>query len=96
MKLTKTLRKIFALLLILFTAFGVSVLVSAECLIDVHYTVAVEGLTNAVRAAVILFYTANEAISILENAARLGLPVPEKLKNTLEKAKDSAGKGEGD
>ena len=53
MKLTKTLRKIFALLLILLTAFGVSVLVSAECLIDVHYTVAVEGLTNAVRAAVI-------------------------------------------
>lgn len=53
MKLTKTLRKIFALLLILLTAFGVSVLVSAECLIDVHYTVAVEGLTNVVRAAVI-------------------------------------------
>ena len=53
MKLTKTLRKIFALLLILLTAFGVSVLVSAECLIDVHYTVAVEGLTNGVRAAVI-------------------------------------------
>jgi toxin secretion/phage lysis holin len=51
---------------------------------------------GAVRAAVILFYTANEAISILENAARLGLPVPEKLKNTLEKAKDSSGKGEGD
>lgn len=53
MKLTKPLRKIFALLLILLTAFGVSVLVSAECLIDVHYTVAVEGLTNGVRAAVI-------------------------------------------
>ena len=53
MKLTKTLRKIFALLLILLTAFGVSVLVSAECLIDVHYTVAVEGLTKGVRAAVI-------------------------------------------
>ncbi len=53
MKLAKALRKIAALLLILLTAFGVSVLVSAECLIDTHYTVAVEGLTNAVRAVVI-------------------------------------------
>ena len=30
---------------------------------------------QAIRAAVILFYTANEAISIMENAAELGLPV---------------------
>ena len=42
---------------------------------------------QAVRAAVILFYIANEAISILENAAELGLPVPEKLKAVLIKTK---------
>lgn len=42
---------------------------------------------QAIRAAVILFYIANEAISILENAAELGLPVPEKLKAALIKTK---------
>ena len=46
-------QRIIACIVVLLTAFGVSVLVSAECLIDVHYTVAVEGLTNGVRAAVI-------------------------------------------
>ena len=42
---------------------------------------------QAIRAAVIMFYIANEAISILENAAELGLPVPEKLKAVLIKTK---------
>ena len=42
---------------------------------------------QAIRAAVILFYIANEAISILESAAELGLPVPEKLKAVLIKTK---------
>ena len=34
--------------------------------------------------AVILFFAANEGISILENAAKLGLPVPQKLRDILE------------
>lgn len=37
----------------------------------------------AVRTAVIFFYLANEGISILENSAVIGLPVPEKLKEML-------------
>lgn len=37
----------------------------------------------AMRTAVIFFYIANEGLSILENAAELGLPVPEKLKKVL-------------
>lgn len=40
---------------------------------------------QAIRAAVILFYTANEALSIIENAAALGLPIPEKLKAMLKR-----------
>lgn len=35
------------------------------------------------RTAVIFFYAANEGISILENASRVGLPIPEKLKDIL-------------
>jgi len=42
-----------------------------------------EGSNGAVRAAVCLFYIANEGLSILENAGKLGLPLPAALKNTL-------------
>lgn len=38
---------------------------------------------NALRTAVIFFYLSNEGISLLENAAVIGLPIPEKLKNVL-------------
>ena len=37
----------------------------------------------AVREIVIMFFAVNEAISILENASQMGLPIPEKLKKTL-------------
>jgi len=42
------------------------------------------GNGGAIRTAVIFFYLSNEGISILENAAHVGLPIPEKLKNVLE------------
>lgn len=35
---------------------------------------------SAVRTAVIFFYLSNEGLSIIENASRIGLPVPEQLK----------------
>jgi toxin secretion/phage lysis holin len=35
------------------------------------------------RTVVIFFYAANEGISVLENASRIGLPIPEKLKEIL-------------
>jgi len=43
---------------------------------------------NIIRTAVIFFYLSNEGISILENAALIGLPVPQKLKDILEQLKD--------
>ena len=39
---------------------------------------------SAIRTAVIFFYLSNEGISILENSAHLGLPIPKALKNVLE------------
>lgn len=38
---------------------------------------------SAIRTAVIFFYVSNEGISIIENSAKVGLPIPEKLKNVL-------------
>ena len=40
------------------------------------------------RTIVAYFYIANEGISILENSAALGLPVPEKLKDILAQLKE--------
>ena len=39
---------------------------------------------SVLRTAVIFFYISNEGVSLLENAAHLGLPVPVKLKEVLE------------
>ena len=43
----------------------------------------VVGTGSALRSAVICFYLSNEGVSLLENAAHMGLPVPEKLKVVL-------------
>ena len=42
---------------------------------------------SVLRTAVIFFYISNEGISILENAGRIGLPIPQKLKAILEQLK---------
>lgn len=48
----------------------------------------VTGLGGVIRSAVIFFYLANEGISIIENAANIGLPVPDKIKGILEQLKE--------
>ena len=54
-------------------------LVGVANIVDVH----VVGTGSALRGAVICFYLSNEALSLFENAAHLGLPVPDKLKQVL-------------
>lgn len=53
------------------------------------------GSGTALRTAIILFYTSNEGISILENAARMGLPIPKKVKSVLEQLKKDGDEDEG-
>lgn len=48
--------------------------------------------TDVLRTAVIFFYISNEGVSLLENAGRLGLPIPQKMKDVLEQLHD---RGEG-
>ena len=50
--------------------------------------VQVIGTGSVLRTAVIFFYISNEGVSLLENAANLGLPVPEKIKIVLEQLHD--------
>ena len=54
-------------------------LVGVAHIIDLH----VVGTGNALRGAVVCFYLSNEGVSLLENAAHLGLPIPEKMKSIL-------------
>ena len=54
-------------------------LVGVGNILDVH----VLGQGSVLRTAVIFFYLSNEGVSLLENAAHLGLPVPAKLKDIL-------------
>ena len=49
-------------------------------------------LGSVMRTAVIFFYLSNEGVSLLENAAYLGLPIPQKLKSVLEQLHDRAEK----
>lgn len=55
--------------------------------------VQVIGSGSVLRTAVIFFYISNEGVSLLENAAHLGLPVPEKVKTVLEQLHDRAESG---
>lgn len=60
------------------------ILVGIANILDVQ----VIGDGSILRTAVIFFYLSNEGVSLIENAAHLGLPVPEKLKAVLEQLHD--------
>lgn len=47
--------------------------------------------TEIIRDAVIIAYVVNEAISILENAGLMGVPIPDIIKRTLEMLKNKEG-----
>ncbi|MGN0265305.1 MAG: holin family protein [Oliverpabstia sp.] len=69
-------------------------LVGIANILDVN----VIGTGSVLRTAVIFFYISNEGVSLLENAAHLGLPVPNKMKAVLEqlhkKGEDEGKEGE--
>lgn len=50
--------------------------------------VQVIGTGSVLRTAVIFFYISNEGVSLTENAAHLGLPIPEKLRAVLRQLHD--------
>ena len=56
------------------------ILIGVGHLLDVN----VIGTGSILRTALIFFYLSNEGLSLIENAAYLGLPIPQKLKEVLE------------
>jgi toxin secretion/phage lysis holin len=60
------------------------ILVGVANVLDVE----VLGKPGILRTAVIFFYISNEGLSLLENGAHLGLPIPESLKAVLEQLHD--------
>ena len=70
-------------------------LVGVAHIIDLH----VVGTGSALRGAVICFYMSNEGLSLLENAAHIGLPIPDKLRDILtqlhDKERDTTDQGDG-
>lgn len=66
----------------IFVMVGIGQVLDVQCL----------GSVGILRTAVIFFYLSNEGVSLVENAAHLGLPIPEKLKAVLEQIHDRAEK----
>ena len=50
------------------------------------------GTGSVLRTAIIFFYISNEGLSLVENAAYLGLPIPTKLHRVLEQLHDRSEK----
>jgi toxin secretion/phage lysis holin len=44
--------------------------------------------TTAIRSAVILYYISSEGLSIFENLSKIGVPIPKKLKDVLDKVSE--------
>ena len=67
-------------------------LVGVANIVDIH----VVGTGSALRGAVICFYLSNEALSLFENAAHIGLPIPDKLREALAQLHGRDGKDKDD
>ncbi|MDE5772748.1 MAG: phage holin family protein [Ruminococcus sp.] len=68
----------------------IMVLVAVGHILDTH----IVGDGSVFRSAVIGFYLANEGISILENAGKIGLPLPQKLLDVLAQLKNEEDKND--
>ena len=70
--------------------------------VGILFTIVVANLTDLIlgltifRSAICMFFCVNELVSVLENVALLGVPIPEMLTNKLIQTKDVSTKKEED
>lgn len=74
----------------LFKKFAILIIIMVAVQVDM----AIGNPANYFRNIVCLLYIANEAISILENCGKLGVPLPTFLMNILEQIKEKADQGQ--
>lgn len=67
---------------------GILKKIAILCLIMVAGVVDIVIGASVAKAATIFFYIGNEGISVVENSIRLGLPVPDLVRNSLEQIVD--------
>ncbi len=74
---------------------GICKKVAIFCLVGIGHIIDTQVIGNGsvLRTAVIFFYISNEGISIIENVAVIGLPVPKKLLDVLEQLHEEAEEG---
>ena len=68
--------------ILIFTLVGLAHLIDTQVI----------GTPSMLRAAVIFFYLSNEGISLIENATRLGLPIPAQMRDALDAIANRADK----
>lgn len=76
---------------------GIAKKVTIFCIVAVSHSIdKMIGMDSVVQNAVICFYLSNESLSFLENAGRIGVPLPKQLKDAIEvlngKGKDGISK----
>ena len=59
--------------IVIFTLVGIAHIMDSQVI----------GSGSGLRSAVICFYLSNEGLSLLENAAHIGLPIPDRMKDVL-------------
>ena len=59
-------------------------IVAVANIVDIN----VIGEGHVLKSVTVIFYIANECISLIENGGRLGVPVPKKLLDSLKQLKD--------
>ena len=58
------------------------------CVVAVSVVIEKDLGVQAIREVVIMFFACNEGISVLENATKMGIPLPKKLQDVLLQIKD--------
>lgn len=73
-----------------FLGLGKKMLIICFCIIGNYIDIAILKGGSATRTAILFFYISHEGMSILENSAKLNMPIPSQVKNIFDDPKVKA------